>query len=110
MCVCVCVCSFERVCLYLCVCAFCVAVRALHVRVHEGRCGIYNLVLFQLRYIIFTCILQANVRQQLCVVRMHVGCIKRHKCYFLLYGGTFFCSVMCGVRSCYCDVCQNATV
>ena len=46
---------------------------------------VYNLILFQLRFIIFTCILHANVGQQLCVVRLYVGCIKMHKFYFLFY-------------------------
>ena len=67
--------------------------------------AIYNLILFQLRYIIFTCILHANVRQQLCVVRMYVGCIKIHKFYFLFYVG-LFCNVIRSVCLCYCDVCQ----
>ena len=47
--------------------------------------AVYNLILFQLRYIIFTCILRANVHQQSCVVKMYVGCIKRHQFYFLFY-------------------------
>ena len=47
--------------------------------------AVYNLILFQLRYIIFSSILHANVRQQLCVVRMYVGCSKTHKFYFLFY-------------------------
>ena len=65
--------------------------------------------LFQLRYIIFTCILHANARQQLHVVRLYVGCIKIHTFYFLFYAEQF-CSVICGVCLCRCDVCQNATV
>ena len=44
---------------------------------------VYNLISFQLKDIIFTCVLHANVRQQLCVVRMYVGCIRIHKFYFL---------------------------
>ena len=71
--------------------------------------AVYNLILFQLGYIIFTCSLHANVRQQLCVVRMYVGCIKIHTFYFLFYVD-LFCSEICGVCLCYCDVCQNATV
>ena len=47
--------------------------------------AVYNLILFELRYIIFTCCLDENVRQQLCVVRTSVGCIKIHEFDFLFY-------------------------
>ena len=47
--------------------------------------AVYNLILFELRYIIFTCCLDENVRQQLRVVRMSVGCIKIHEFDFLFY-------------------------
>ena len=46
--------------------------------------AVYNLILFQLRHIMFTCILHANVRQQLCVVRMYVGCVTVHNLTFSL--------------------------
>ena len=48
--------------------------------------AVYNLILFLLRYIISTCILHMNTRQQLCVVRLYVGCIKIHTFdFFSLY-------------------------
>ena len=39
---CVCVCETLSVCVYvyMCVRALCTDVRVLHLRVHEGRCGI----------------------------------------------------------------------
>ena len=44
VCVCVCVCACVSaalsMCGYMCVRALCMDVRVLHVRVHEGRCGI----------------------------------------------------------------------
>ena len=83
-------------------CAFCIYVC---VKVD----AVYNFILFQLRYILFTCILHANMRQQLYVVRMYVCCIQIPKCYFLFHA-KLFCSVIFGVCLCYCDVCQNATV
>ena len=80
VCVCVCVCNSECVCIYVCV--LCMDVRVLHVRVCMEVDAVYNLILFQLRYIIFTCILHANVRQHSCVVREYVGCIKIYEFYF----------------------------
>ena len=64
-----------RVCVRACVCTcfvygyacfeLCIKVDAVY----------NNLMLFQVRYIILTCILHVTVRQQLCVVTMYVGCI-----------------------------------
>ena len=52
-------------------------------------------------------LLHATIRQQLCVVRMYVGCIKINKFYFLFHA-ELFCSVICSVCLCYCDVRQSA--
>ena len=81
LCVGVCV----GVCVSICVCEHCVWICVFCMHVCMKIDARYNLILFQLRYIIFTCILNANVQQQLCVVRMYVGCIKIHKFYFLSY-------------------------
>ena len=121
MCVCVCVCVIS---VWMCVFGIYVC---MNVDV------VYNLILFQLRYIIFTCTLHANIWQQLWVVRMYVGCSRTHRFYFLFYEELiaamlrvqrqayflcpsppplfFFFLVQCNLRYlCYCDICQNATV
>ena len=86
--------SFVWMCVCMCVC---MKVDTVH-----------NFILVQLRYIIFTCILHTNVRQQLYVAKMYVGCIKRHTFYFLFYA-ILVCSVFFGVCLCYCNVYRNAT-
>ena len=47
--------------------------------------AVYNLIFIPTEVHHFYLMLHANVRQQLCVVRMYVGCFKIHKFYFLFY-------------------------
>ena len=58
------------------------------------------MMMTMMRYIIFTCILRVNVRQQLCVVKMYVGCIKIQKFYFLLYA-VLLANKLCVQRQMY---------
>ena len=83
VCVCVSVCNSECACLYVCVCVRCAWMRVFCMYVCMKVDTIYNYILFQLRYIIFACTLQVNVRRQWSAVRMYVGCIMIHKFYFL---------------------------
>ena len=47
--------------------------------------AVYNLIFIPTEVHHFYLMLHANVRKQLCVVRMYVGCVKIHKFYFLFY-------------------------
>ena len=83
--VCVCVCLQLWVCVSVCVCVLFVWMCVFCVYVCPKVDAVYNLILFPLKYVIFTCILHSNVRQQVCVVRMYVGCIQIQNLYFLFH-------------------------